>query len=525
MTHELRHYGRQGKTMDNERKKILEFMRVNQEWPEPEKITSELLPVEPLLPGLIPGAFRPWLTDIARRMQCPLDFVAAGALVVSAAVIGAGCAIRPKQRDDWSVVPNLWGGVVARPSMLKTPALAEVMKPLIRMELEAKAEHDEAMLMHGAEIEVFKASRDAVKDDMKKAAKGKGTRNMDVLKAEFMGTQEPGAPKRRRFKTNDSTIEKLGELLNENPRGILVFRDELVGLLSNWDREDRQVDRAFYLEGWNGNQGHTVDRIGRGTIDVTNACISVLGGIQPGKLQAYLMKSTTNLTNDGMVQRFQLLIYPDEPNTWRLVDEWPLVEAKNRAHEIIMSLADMDFTKVGATDGTSRPYFNFSEQGQAVFNEWLTGLESKIRQESNPLISEHLAKYRSLMPSVALVLHLVDVAGSGVPGSVTNEAAIKAAGWCEYLESHARRVYGLLGDEGTRAAAELAAKIKAGKVDDGFTVRDIYHRKGWHLLDTKEFVTGACQELIDAGWLRQEQVDIPGRQPKVVYYINPKIFP
>lgn len=494
------------------------------QWPEPEEITSELLPVEALPAEIIPGAFRPWLVDIARRMQCPLDFVAVGALVVSAAVIGAGCAMRPKQRDDWNVIPNLWGGVVARPSMLKSPALAEIMKPLVRMELEARDEYDEAMMMHGAEFEAYKAERESIKADMLKTAKGKGTRNMDVLKAEFMGTQEPEAPTRRRFKTNDSTIEKLGELLNENPRGILVFRDELVGLLSNWDREDRQVDRAFYLEGWNGNQGHTVDRIGRGTIDVTNTCISILGGIQPAKLQAYLMQSTGNLTNDGMMQRFQLLIYPDEPGNWQLVDEWPAKEAKNRAHEIIKAMANMDFIGAGATNGTARPYFNFSEQGQAVFNEWLTELEAKIRQETNPLISEHLAKYRSLMPSIALVLHLVDAAGDGWPGPVSDEAATKAAAWCEYFETHARRIYGLLGDKGSRAAAELGARIKAGKVEDGFTIRDIYNRKQWHLLDTKELVLEACQELVEAGWLRRDDIASTGGRPKEVYHINPKVF-
>lgn len=128
------------------------------------------------------------------------------------------------------------------------------------------------------------------------------------------------------------------------------------------------------------------------------------------------------------------------------------------------------------------------------------------------------------MPTIALVLHLVDVAGDGWLGPVSSETAVKAAGWCEYLESHARRIYGLLGNQGIRAAAELAAKIKAGKVVDGFTIRDIYHRKQWHLLDTKELVLEACQELVEAGWLKQEMVDIPGRQPKSTYRINPKIF-
>ena len=38
-------------------------------------------------------------------------------------------------------------------------------------------------------------------------------------------------PARRRYLTNDSTVEKLGELLNQNPNGVLCYRDELTGLL------------------------------------------------------------------------------------------------------------------------------------------------------------------------------------------------------------------------------------------------------------------------------------------------------
>jgi hypothetical protein len=40
--------------------------------------------------------------------------------------------------------PNLWGAVVGRPSLLKSPALAEVMKPLGRLVAEAYEEYQEA---------------------------------------------------------------------------------------------------------------------------------------------------------------------------------------------------------------------------------------------------------------------------------------------------------------------------------------------------------------------------------------------
>ena len=326
------------------------------EWPEPEPIEAALLPVDPLHSSIIPGPLREWALDVAHRMQCPVDFVAVGAVVVVSSIIGAGCGIRPKQRDDWLVVPNLWGGIVARPSMLKTPALSEAMKPLKRLEAQALEQHKNMLLLNEAEQEIFKAAREATKREMLAVARNKGKpgKTLDDLKYEYAAIEPPGEPTRRRYLTNDATIEKMAELLNENPRGMLYFRDELVGFLVTLDREDRQTDRAFYLESWNGYGSYTTDRIGRGTIDTDNLCVSILGGIQPSRLTGYLLQDKDSLQNDGLLQRFQLLVYPDEPANWQLVDEYPNKEARDRAFSVFSALADMDFTEHGAEQLTAR---------------------------------------------------------------------------------------------------------------------------------------------------------------------------
>jgi hypothetical protein len=49
---------------------------------------------------------------------------------------------------------------------------------------------------------------------------------------------------------NDSSVEKLGEILNENPNGLLLVRDELAGFLAKIESEEFQSDRAFYLEAY-----------------------------------------------------------------------------------------------------------------------------------------------------------------------------------------------------------------------------------------------------------------------------------
>ena len=61
-------------------------------------------------------------------------FVAAPAVCMAGSAIGAGCAIRPKEKDNWSVVPNLWGGVVGRPGTMKSPAIEEAFRPLKQLE-------------------------------------------------------------------------------------------------------------------------------------------------------------------------------------------------------------------------------------------------------------------------------------------------------------------------------------------------------------------------------------------------------
>ena len=62
--------------------------------------------------------------------------------------------------------------------------------------------------------------------------------------------------------TNNATIEKIAEILRDNPDGILYYRDELMGWLRSLDKAGREADRAFYLEAWNGNGSFSVDRIG-----------------------------------------------------------------------------------------------------------------------------------------------------------------------------------------------------------------------------------------------------------------------
>lgn len=502
------------------------------EWPEPKAIRAALHPVPAFDAGtLLPEALRAWIIDEADRMPCPPDFIAAGALVALGAIIGARCTIKPKSRDDWLIVPNLWGGVVSLPSAKKSPAIGAALKPLDRLIALAMEAHRAEVETFEANITVFEAKREAIEFRIKSAAKAKDGKPDDLNKiATELQTHRKDAPQPpilRRYKSNDTTPEKLGELLRDNPAGLLVLRDELVGLIASWEKEGREGERAFYLEGWNGCHSFDTDRIKRGSIFIPNHCVSVFGGIQPDKLTGYLEQAANALANDGMLQRFQVLVYPDY-QAWEWRDRIPDKAAREQAFAVFETLANFDPVAWGAApadDFAKFPHFRFDAAAQEIFIEWSGDLHrTRLPAEDQPIIAQHLAKFDKLFPALALIIHLCDCAATRHRGPVTEQAALRAAAWCDYLEAHARRCYGLLADDGLRAAQALADKVRQGKLSDGFTARDV-RRNQWRYLTTGEAVQAALDWLEDEAWLQADEVGGAGPgtgRSTVRYSINPK---
>ena len=91
--------------------------------PEPQPIEKPLPDVEVLDPDLLPDGLKGWTVDIAHRKQVPLDFPAATAITLLSGLIGSRIGIKPKKYDDWLVIPNLWGMLIASPSMMKSPVI------------------------------------------------------------------------------------------------------------------------------------------------------------------------------------------------------------------------------------------------------------------------------------------------------------------------------------------------------------------------------------------------------------------
>jgi putative DNA primase/helicase len=247
-------------------------------------------------------------------------------------------------------------------------------------------------------------------------------------------------------------------------------------------------------------------------------CLTIVGGIQPGVLAQYLNAAIRGgVGDDGLVQRFQLLVYPDVARDWQLVDRWPNRDAREKAYAVFERAANLSQSAFGATaeDG-ELPYLRFDGSAQRLFDRWLTDLMTRLRAGGeHPAVEAHLMKYTKLMPALALIFHIAD---SG-QGAVSLVSAQRAAALCELLEFHLRRVYACVRVEKVRAAQALLAKLKVGKLPSPFTARDVY-KSGWAGLIEREMVEDALAILVDHAWLRDITVEQPGR-PRREYHAHP----
>jgi putative DNA primase/helicase len=138
---------------------------------EPEPLPDGLPSVPAFDFELLPKPLRHRVQDIVDRMQCPPDYVAVALVVTLSSLVGRRVTVKPKREDDWTVVPNLWGAVVGRPGVLKSPALAEVMKPLRRLQNKAIELHEEELAEYKADEMYRTESEKVVKDLMRKLMK------------------------------------------------------------------------------------------------------------------------------------------------------------------------------------------------------------------------------------------------------------------------------------------------------------------------------------------------------------------
>ena len=173
--------------------------------------------------------------------------------------------------------------------------------------------------------------------------------------------------------TSDVTVEGLADLLLNNPRGLLINRDEFVGLVKSFNqyKGGRGSDREFFLSAW-GGQEYVVDRKGGPSIVIPHPFISVVGGIPPDILPELDMAGGRS---DGFLDRL-LFVCPD-PHPIRWTDETVPQSIKDAYCHLINEL-------YGLQQEIPPVSLDLTEEARRV---WIPWHDDHCSQAENPLLS------------------------------------------------------------------------------------------------------------------------------------------
>lgn len=486
----------------------------NTQWKAPIPFSSGLLPVKQFDENLLPKCVRAYAMHHAKRMDnTPPDFSAISIIVCAGALVGGNVEIQPKEQDtSWTVVPTMWGAAVGTPSTKKTPSLNCGMSLLRHVQDKILDPENNSQK---AAFEINKEIIDEKIKDIKAKAKFElinGNTDYATELLNDMPSNKHEDPIIRDIIINDCTSEALAIRLKSNPSGVLVFRDELTAFLASMKQSNREHERGFYLEGFNGSKSPYIqERVSRERVEIKRVVISLLGGIQPQMLIPLLSSRDTGASDDGMVERIiQLMVYPDHNNAI-YIDEKPSSELQRRAELVFEKLAQLN----SPSDPT---LLKFDKHAQELWNNWSIVMLEKENNAASDWQSL-FGKYKALCAKLALIIHLLNDADNCNAIAFTPHTNIEinslqlAIKWIDYLETHAKRIITMGKTEENNIPA-YALLNNLYKFSDSFTKHQL-SQKDWRGLKTAEQRNIAIETLIQHNYI----VEITN--PKKMYLINP----
>jgi hypothetical protein len=432
-------------------------------------------------------------------------------LSVIASGIGNTRVIRLKR--TWHEQPILWTAVVSDSGTLKSPASDLSKKYLFKVQRRLLEEHKRESAEYQNQLTEWRAK----KKEFDKHKQGKGDEKGAI--PEDPG-KEPEAPILKRVIVNDTTIEKLAEILEDNPRGTLVARDELAGWIASFTKYKSKgagSDVANWLEL---NRAGTliIDRKTgeRRTQYIEPASACVTGGIQPGVLARAL---TPDLLDSGLAARLLLCWPPRLPKKWTENEIDPDIEGA--FHTLIDKLIELDF--VEDKDGEKIPLaLRMDDQAKALWVEWY----DQWAKEQTAVEGELAAAYSKLegyAARFALIYHVYAISGCDDKAPICAESMKAGITLARWFANEARRIYASISE--TTEERDLRRLIDFISARGGeITARDLWKSNNKRYAGAPD-AEATLNSLVESGlgeWIDRPAGPKGGRPTRVFKLRTPK---
>ena len=377
---------------------------------------AELLLWRPFPTESLPPGARKFTRRAAKAKGVDEAFIGPAALAMISGAAGPGAFRVEPHGKSWQEPIAIWALLVAKSGTNKSAALDMVVEPLNRAERRARAQHAN-----------------------------------ELRELEARGHEDADEPMLRRYVTSDATIEALGSILADTPRGVLMHRDEASGWVGGFARYTGSKDGEAAQ--WCELHGAGTLRSDRKTVKslyVPNAAVSIVGGVQPGVLDRTI--ATEAMTELGLLGRFLLVRPPTRPVKLREQKELDAGTAADW-NGLIEALVEHDPIDDG--EGPRPHVLRLSEDATERFVSWWDDEHAEAQADAEGAIASFFGKLRGFTLRLAGVDHLVRVArgDSDLMDPIAVESVERAIVLSEWFLHEARRV--LAGVEAVAADQRL----------------------------------------------------------------------
>lgn len=419
---------------------------------------------------ILPEIPRDYIIRTSRAIGCDPAFVGLGVLAAMAGAIGNSRRIKLKQM--WSEPALLWTVCVGDSGTGKSPGFTAATDPLFKIQGAAIKAYEKAMAKWKQEVAQSEVATNRWKRrEGRRKEEGEGELPPDL----------PPMPTLKRFIADDTTIEALSVILKENPRGIVVIRDELNGWFASFGRHAKNgqsgADTSKWLSCFNA-LGMLVDRKTAipPQIYVPRASVGLTGGIQPEILKRALRPE---YLESGMAARLVFAYPPKRAKRWNENDV--PVDVIVAYQSLLRGLFELEMDLDPTSDPEEPTYqprlLPLDPKAKALWVAHYNAHAAESLKLSGDLAAAW-AKLEAYTARFALVMHMVRVVSgdrSVEDPDVIDETSMSIGiQYSRWFANEARRIYGMLGEsEGERLERELVGWIE--RHGGAATVRDITH--------------------------------------------------
>lgn len=298
-----------------------------------------ILPVD----GLSPNATE-MLRKVASSLQCPVDIALSAMFATVGVAMGKRVIIDDGKYRNY---PCFWVCVVAPSGSNKSTPIRFFLQPL----------KDRDSYNYGVYREELRAYRQA-------------------------GDDKGDKPVFKQYVISDSTPEARNQVLSVNPNGILLYRDELKGMIDDFCRYAKSGELSQMLSMFDSDT-IVVNRKSDEPLLIKDPFMSIIGSIQPSVLVDTF--GNDNMMNNGFNQRW-LFCYPESgmPEMYNdvsipqsVISDWK---------DFIYNLIMYDFSVMGGKiyiRGEAKrvyiDYYNSLQIKKAGADDYLSSVYSKLQ--------------------------------------------------------------------------------------------------------------------------------------------------